>query len=89
MGTVRFLFINEQFLFGSRPHKGFRPPQAKRDRKAYSLYAAAGNLRRTQIRGKRAIYGWKLINRLGGNIITVRTLGSIAAKDIFIQRAAL
>jgi len=27
---------------------------------AYSLYAAAGNPRRTQIRGKRAIYGWKL-----------------------------
>jgi len=29
--------------------------------KAYSLYAAAGNPRRTQIRAKRAIYGWKLI----------------------------
>jgi len=28
---------------------------------AYSLYAAAGNPRRTQIRAKRAIYGWKLI----------------------------
>jgi hypothetical protein len=27
---------------------------------AYSLYAAAGNPRRTQIRAKRAIYGWKL-----------------------------
>ncbi len=23
-GTVRFQFINEQFLSGSRPHKGFR-----------------------------------------------------------------
>jgi hypothetical protein len=29
---------------------------------AYSLYAAAGNPRRTQIRAKKAIYGWKLIN---------------------------
>jgi hypothetical protein len=28
--------------------------------KAYSLYAAAENPRRTQIRAKRAIYGWKL-----------------------------
>jgi len=28
---------------------------------AYFLYAAAGNPRRTQIRTKRAIYGWKLI----------------------------
>jgi phage terminase large subunit GpA-like protein len=28
---------------------------------AYSLYAEAGNPRRTQIRAKRAIYGWKLI----------------------------
>ncbi len=27
---------------------------------AYFLYAAAGNPRRTQIRAKRAIYGWKL-----------------------------
>ena len=27
---------------------------------AYSLYAAAENPRRTQIRAKRAIYGWKL-----------------------------
>jgi len=27
-GTVRFLFINEQFLFGSRPNKGFRSPQS-------------------------------------------------------------
>ncbi len=26
---------------------------------AYSLYAAAENPRRTQIRAKRAIYGWK------------------------------
>jgi len=31
---------------------------------AYSLYAAAGNPRRTQIRAKRAIYGWKLACRL-------------------------
>jgi len=30
----------------------------------YSLYAAAGNPRRTQIRAKRAIYGWKLNNPL-------------------------
>ncbi len=28
---------------------------------AYSLYAAAGNPWRTQIRAKRAIYGWQLI----------------------------
>jgi len=34
---------------------------AKRDRKTYFLYAAAGNPRRTKIRAKRAIYGWKLI----------------------------
>jgi len=27
---------------------------------AYFLYAAAGNPRRTQIRAKSAIYGWKL-----------------------------
>jgi len=31
---------------------------------AYSLYAAAGNPRRTQIRAKRAIYGWKIFNPL-------------------------
>jgi len=35
--------------------QGFLVP-AKRD-----LYAAAGNPQRTQIRAKRAIYGWKLI----------------------------
>ena len=29
---------------------------------AYSLYAAAGNPRRTQVRAKGVIYGWKLIN---------------------------
>jgi phosphoribosyl-AMP cyclohydrolase len=29
---------------------------------AYFLYAAAGNPRRTQIRPKRAIYGWKIAN---------------------------
>jgi len=29
---------------------------------AYFLYAAAGNPRRTQVRAKRAIYGWKLSN---------------------------
>ena len=27
-GRVRFQFINEQFLFGSRQHKGFRFPQS-------------------------------------------------------------
>jgi hypothetical protein len=31
---------------------------------AYSLYAAAENPRRTQIRAKRAIYGWKLIKHV-------------------------
>ena len=62
---MRFQFINEQFLFGSRPHKGFRSPQTLRDRKALPLYAAAGNPRRTQIRAKKAIYGWKLINFKG------------------------
>ncbi len=30
---------------------------------AYFLYAAAGNPRRTQIRAKRAIYGWKQNNK--------------------------
>jgi len=29
---------------------------------AYFLYAPAGNPRRTQIRAKKAIYGWKIAN---------------------------
>jgi len=33
---------------------------------AYSLYAAAGNPGRTQIRAKRAIYVWKLNKALPG-----------------------
>jgi len=32
---------------------------------AYFLYAAAGNPRRTQIRAKRAIYGWKPVRNEG------------------------
>jgi len=52
MGTVGFLFINEQFLSGLEPHKG------------HTLYAAAKNPRKSQIRAKRAIYGWKLIKNL-------------------------
>jgi len=32
---------------------------------AYSLYAATENPRRTQIRAKRAIYGWKLLRLKG------------------------
>ncbi len=38
---------------------------------AYFLYAAAGNPRRTQIRAKRAIYGWKLVNR-GRHTFTIK-----------------
>jgi len=72
MGKVCFQFINEQFLFGSRPPQlnmlrisrrqahGFSVP-AKQAKKATSLYAAAENPRRTQVRSKKANYGWKLI----------------------------
>jgi hypothetical protein len=52
MGTVGFLFINEQFLSGLEPHKGHTPN------------AAAKNPRKSQIQAKRAIYGWKLIKNL-------------------------
>src|SRR5210317_1721426 len=34
-----------------------------RDRKAYGLYAAAGNPRRTPSRTKMAIYGWTLLKK--------------------------
>jgi hypothetical protein len=37
---------------------------------AYYLYAAAENPRKTQIRAKRAIYGWKLTNALISSIIS-------------------
>jgi hypothetical protein len=39
--------------------QGFSVP-AKRDRKAYTKYAAAGNPGRTKSIGKKTIYGWAL-----------------------------
>jgi hypothetical protein len=46
--------------------QGFAVP-AKRDRKAYTKYAAAGNPRRTPSRTKRAILGWTLIRFVNYN----------------------
>jgi hypothetical protein len=39
--------------------QGFSVP-ARRDRKAYTSYAAAGNPRRPTSIGKKTIYAWKL-----------------------------
>jgi len=52
MNKMGAQFRNEEFLFWSRPHKGFRW--------GVRLYAAAGNPRRTPSRTKIAIYGWTL-----------------------------
>jgi hypothetical protein len=60
MNTKGVQFRNEQFLFWSRPHKGFAVPANGTGRRTY---AAAGNPRRTPSRTKRTIYGWTRVKQ--------------------------